>query len=80
MCNIVFLFEFVFGLIGSWDFGIEFSDELWFIFVKRFGGEEEMVGMILYFVSCVGSYCNGMVFVNDGGWLVVMFGSYWFGC
>lgn len=68
--------ELASGLIGSRDPGTESSDDPRFIPAKRFGGEEEMAGTILYLASRAGSYCNGMVLVNDGGRLAVMLGSY----
>ncbi|KAK4674158.1 hypothetical protein QC763_117980 [Podospora pseudopauciseta] len=68
--------ELASGLIGSRDPGTESSDDPRFIPARRFGGEEEMAGTILYLASRAGSYCNGMVLVNDGGRLAVMLGSY----
>lgn len=47
-----------------------------FIPAGRFGGDEEMAGTVLYLASRAGSFCNGMVLVNDGGRLAVMLSSY----
>jgi NAD(P)-dependent dehydrogenase (short-subunit alcohol dehydrogenase family) len=47
-----------------------------FIPARRFGGEEEMAGVILYLASRAGSFCNGLVLVADGGRLGVMTSSY----
>ena len=47
-----------------------------FIPTGRFGGEEEMAGLILYLASRAGSYCNGSIMVADGGRLAVSTASY----
>lgn len=47
-----------------------------FIPTRRFGGDKEMAGMILYLASRAGSYCNGLVLVADGGRLSMMQSSY----
>ncbi|KAK3994385.1 gluconate 5-dehydrogenase [Cladorrhinum sp. PSN332] len=68
--------ELASGLIGQRDAGKESYDDPWFIPARRFGGDEEMAGLILYLAGRPGSYCNGSVFVADGGRLSVMLGSY----
>ncbi|KAK0736722.1 hypothetical protein B0T21DRAFT_411867 [Apiosordaria backusii] len=68
--------ELASGLIGSRDPGTESADDPRFIPARKFGGDEEMAGTVLYLASRPGSYCNGMVLVNDGGRLAVMLGSY----
>lgn len=47
-----------------------------FIPARRFGGEEEMGGTVLYLASRAGSFCNGLVLVNDGGRLSVTTSTY----
>jgi NAD(P)-dependent dehydrogenase (short-subunit alcohol dehydrogenase family) len=47
-----------------------------FVPARRFGGEEEMGGTILYLASRAGAYCNGVVLVNDGGRLGVTVSTY----
>jgi NAD(P)-dependent dehydrogenase (short-subunit alcohol dehydrogenase family) len=47
-----------------------------FIPARRFGGDEEMAGTILYLASRAGAYCNGLVMMVDGGRLSVMRSSY----
>ncbi|KAK4182687.1 hypothetical protein QBC35DRAFT_147040 [Podospora australis] len=64
------------GLIGDRDPSKESFDDPKFLPSRRFGGEEEMGGTVLYLASRPGAYCNGMVLVNDGGRLAVMLGSY----
>jgi NAD(P)-dependent dehydrogenase (short-subunit alcohol dehydrogenase family) len=54
----------------------EVYDDPRFIPARRYGGEEEMAGMILYLASPAGSFCNGLVLVADGGRLGVMTSSY----
>ncbi|KAK4179546.1 hypothetical protein QBC36DRAFT_298338 [Triangularia setosa] len=68
--------ELASGLIGSRDPGTESTDDPRFIPARKFGGDEEMAGTVLYLASRSGSYCNGVVLVNDGGRLAVMLGSY----
>ncbi|OQD61650.1 hypothetical protein PENPOL_c016G01014 [Penicillium polonicum] len=47
-----------------------------FIPARRFGGDEEMAGAILYLTSRAGSYSNGLVLTTDGGRLSVMNSTY----
>lgn len=54
----------------------EAIDDPRFIPAKRFGGNEEMAGAILYLASRAGSYSNGSILVTDGGRLSVMNGTY----
>ncbi|RYP54698.1 hypothetical protein DL769_010303 [Monosporascus sp. CRB-8-3] len=54
----------------------ESSDDQRFIPARRFGGDEEMAGAILYLSSRSGSYTNGSILVTDGGRLSVMTGTY----
>ncbi|KAK4225712.1 putative reductase [Podospora fimiseda] len=68
--------ELASGLIGSRDAGKESYDDPKFIPARKFGGDEEIAGLILYLAGRPGSYCNGSVFVADGGRLSVMLGSY----
>lgn len=37
------------------------------VLLQRMGDEQDMVGIVLYFVFCVGVYCNGVVMILDGG-------------
>ncbi|KAH7323111.1 hypothetical protein B0I35DRAFT_427149 [Stachybotrys elegans] len=43
---------------------------------RKFGGAEEMGGTVLYLASRAGSYCNGLVLLNDGGSLSVIVSGY----
>jgi NAD(P)-dependent dehydrogenase (short-subunit alcohol dehydrogenase family) len=47
-----------------------------FVPAKRWGGEEEMSGSILYLASRARAYCNGVVLINDGGRLGVTVATY----
>ncbi|GKT85928.1 short-chain dehydrogenase/reductase family [Colletotrichum tofieldiae] len=64
------------GLIGDRKPENEGPDDEKFIPARRFGGDEEMTGAILYLTSRSGSYCNGSILVTDGGRLSLMPGSY----
>jgi len=68
--------ELAAGLIGSRDPGKETPEFDGFIPARRFGGEEEMGGSILYLASRAGGFCNGLILLNDGGRVSVMPGSY----
>jgi NAD(P)-dependent dehydrogenase (short-subunit alcohol dehydrogenase family) len=54
----------------------ESPDHQLFIPARRFGGDEEMAGAILYLASRAGSYTNGLILTTDGGRLSVMTGTY----
>ncbi|KAL3441451.1 short-chain dehydrogenase [Aspergillus insuetus] len=54
----------------------EVLDDQRFIPARRFGGDEEMAGAILYLASRAGSYSNGSILISDGGRLSVMTGTY----
>jgi NAD(P)-dependent dehydrogenase (short-subunit alcohol dehydrogenase family) len=47
-----------------------------FIPARRFGGEEEMGGTVVYLASRAGAFNNGVVLVNDGGRLGVTLSTY----
>jgi NAD(P)-dependent dehydrogenase (short-subunit alcohol dehydrogenase family) len=47
-----------------------------FIPARRFGGDEEMSGAILYLASRAGGYSNGLVLTTDGGRLSVIGSTY----
>ncbi|KAI1127768.1 short chain dehydrogenase [Nemania abortiva] len=64
------------GLVDGRDPSKEHHSEMRYIPARRFGGEEEMAGSILYLASRAGSYCNGLVLVNDGGKLASMPSAY----
>jgi NAD(P)-dependent dehydrogenase (short-subunit alcohol dehydrogenase family) len=64
------------AVINSRDPGTEDSSNPAFIPARRFGGEEEMAGTVLYLASRAGSFCNGLVLVNDGGRLGVTQSTY----
>ncbi|KAI0393939.1 short chain dehydrogenase [Xylariaceae sp. FL0594] len=55
------------SLIATRDPSTEAPSDPLFIPARRFGGEEEMAGTVLYLASRAGSFCNGLVLVNDGG-------------
>ncbi|KAL9107265.1 MAG: hypothetical protein Q9227_007806 [Pyrenula ochraceoflavens] len=63
-------------LIGNRKPEEETVDDQKFIPARRFGGDEEMAGSILYLVSRSGSYCNGLILTTDGGRLSVMPSTY----
>ncbi|KAL4939902.1 hypothetical protein BDV06DRAFT_230751 [Aspergillus oleicola] len=54
----------------------EAHDDQRFVPARRFGGDEEMVGAILYLASRAGSYSNGSILVTDGGRLSVITSTY----
>lgn len=54
-------------LIGERNPETESPDQPMYIPARRFGGDEEMGGTILYLASRAGSYCDGLILVVDGG-------------
>lgn len=64
------------GLIGDRDPSKEPFEDPRFIPARKFGGDEEMGGTVLYLASRAGSFCNGLILVNDGGRLGVMPAAY----
>jgi NAD(P)-dependent dehydrogenase (short-subunit alcohol dehydrogenase family) len=72
----VFPTELADTLIRGRDPSKESPDDRRFIPARRFGGDEEMAGTLLYLAGRPGSYCNGSVLMLDGGRLSVMLGSY----
>jgi NAD(P)-dependent dehydrogenase (short-subunit alcohol dehydrogenase family) len=76
MCVTVFPSELASAMIGDRDPSKERHDDPRFQPSRRFGGEEEMAGTVLYLASRAGSYCNGSVMVMDGGRLSVMRSTY----
>ncbi|KAJ5308659.1 hypothetical protein PENANT_c053G11496 [Penicillium antarcticum] len=68
--------ELASALIGNRKPEEEAFEDQRFIPARRFGGDEEMAGAILYLTSRAGSYSNGSVLLTDGGRLSVMTGTY----
>ncbi|XXG99870.1 hypothetical protein Hte_006211 [Hypoxylon texense] len=68
--------ELASALIGDRKPETESFDDQRFIPARRFGGDEEMAGSILYLASRPGSYSNGSILVTDGGRLSVMTATY----
>jgi NAD(P)-dependent dehydrogenase (short-subunit alcohol dehydrogenase family) len=63
-------------VIESRDPGTESVDNPVFIPARRFGGDEEMGGTVLYLAGRAGSFNNGLVLLNDGGRLGVTGSTY----
>lgn len=63
-------------IISQRDPGTESFDFLHYIPARRFGGDEEMGGSVLYLASRAGAFCNGLVLVNDGGRLSMINSEY----
>ena len=63
-------------ITDSRDPGTESSEDPNFIPARRFGGEEEMGGTVVYLASRAGAFNNGLVLLNDGGRLGVTVGTY----
>jgi len=74
--GVVFPSELASGLTKGRTPEEEAFDHPLFIPARRFGGDEEMAGMILYLASRAGSYCNGMILAADGGRMGVTLASY----
>ena len=72
----VFPSELAAGAIAARKPEEEDRNDPMFLPSRRFGGEEEMAGTLLYLASRAGSYCNGLALVMDGGRLGVMPSSY----
>ncbi|KAI1451447.1 NAD(P)-binding protein [Annulohypoxylon moriforme] len=72
----IFPSELAGGLLAGRDPSKETLDDLRYIPSRRFGGEEEMGGTVLYLASRAGSYCNGVILLNDGGRLSVTNSEY----
>ncbi|KAH6649481.1 hypothetical protein F5144DRAFT_481198 [Chaetomium tenue] len=68
--------ELASGMIGTRDPSKESADDPRFVPSRRFGGDEEMAGMLLYLASRTGAYTNGAVLLADGGRSAVMRSSY----
>ncbi|OTB05907.1 hypothetical protein M426DRAFT_259742 [Hypoxylon sp. CI-4A] len=68
--------ELAAGLISGRDPSTETLGHPRFMPARRFGGDEEMGGTVLYLASRAGSYCNGLILVNDGGRLAVTVSDY----
>ncbi|CRL23926.1 Short-chain dehydrogenase/reductase SDR [Penicillium camemberti] len=68
--------ELASALIGNRKPEEEAFEDQRFIPARRFGGDEEMAGAILYLASRAGSYSNGSILLTDGGRLSVMTGTY----
>ncbi|KAI2472431.1 NAD(P)-binding protein [Annulohypoxylon bovei var. microspora] len=64
------------GLIEGRDPSKESLEDFRYTPSRRFGGDEEMGGSVLYLASRAGSYCNGLVLLNDGGRLSVTISEY----
>ncbi|KAI0480736.1 short chain dehydrogenase [Xylariaceae sp. FL0804] len=64
------------GMIGARDPSREAPDETRFIPARRFGGDEEMAGTVLYLASRAGAFCNGLVMLIDGGKLCTIPSEY----
>ncbi|KAI1491012.1 short chain dehydrogenase [Biscogniauxia mediterranea] len=72
----IFPSELATALMGDRDPGKETPDDDQYIPARRFGGDEEMAGTILYVASRAGAFCNGLILVTDGGKLSTMPSDY----
>lgn len=72
----VFPSELAASMIGNRKPELELHGDPKFIPARRFGGEQEMAGTILYLASRAGSYCNGLMLLIDGGRASQMTSSY----
>ncbi|KAK3346352.1 hypothetical protein B0T25DRAFT_592591 [Lasiosphaeria hispida] len=68
--------ELAASLIGTRNPAEETYQDPKFIPARKFGGDEEMAGTVLYLASRAGSFCNGMVLAADGGRMSVMTTTY----
>ncbi|KEY71339.1 hypothetical protein S7711_05930 [Stachybotrys chartarum IBT 7711] len=68
--------ELAISLTASRDPGTESINDSKYIPARRFGEPEEMAGAILYLASRAGSFCNGLILVNDGGRLSMIASEY----
>jgi NAD(P)-dependent dehydrogenase (short-subunit alcohol dehydrogenase family) len=68
--------ELASAMIGTRDPSKESPDDPRFLPSLRFGGDEEMAGMLLYLASRAGAYTNGVVLLADGGRCAVMRSTY----
>ncbi|KAI1413061.1 short chain dehydrogenase [Hypoxylon sp. FL1857] len=64
------------NLIGDRDPSKEAFENPAYIPARKFGGDDEMAGSVLYLASKAGSFCNGFILVNDGGRLATMLSAY----
>jgi len=63
-------------MIGNRKPDEEEFDHPGFIPVRRFGGDQDMAGTLLYLASRAGGFCNGTILLMDGGRAAVMPTSY----
>ncbi len=68
--------ELAAGMIGNRKPEDETYDNPVFIPARKFGGDEEMAGNVLYLASRAGSFANGLILVTDGGRIAVTPSSY----
>lgn len=76
LTSLVFPTELAISLTASRDPGTESINDSKYIPARRFGEPEEMAGAILYLASRAGSFCNGLILVNDGGRLSMIASEY----
>jgi NAD(P)-dependent dehydrogenase (short-subunit alcohol dehydrogenase family) len=74
--NLVFPSDISSDLTSKRDPESESHGDRLYIPSRRFGGIEEIGGSVLYLASRAGSYCNGLILLNDGGRLAVMISEY----
>ncbi|KAI0138602.1 short chain dehydrogenase [Hypoxylon sp. NC0597] len=63
-------------LVGQRDPSKEAFEDPRYIPARKFGGEDEMAGSVLYLASKAGSFCNGFILMNDGGRIAMMPATY----
>lgn len=68
--------ELASNMIRNRDPGTETMDTPGYIPARRFGGDEEMGGTILYLAGRAGAFNNGLILVTDGGRLSIMPSEY----